>query len=63
MPILPCPQCQNPTARMLDFPSKGAMVWYYRCQNCAHVWTIDKKDPTAMTHVTALREPPEPQKK
>jgi hypothetical protein len=32
-----------------------AYVWYYRCPDCEHIWTIDKKDDAKITHVTPLR--------
>jgi hypothetical protein len=34
--------------------SKEAMVNYYGCPRCGHIFTIDKHDPTRITHVTPL---------
>ena len=45
MPVRPCPECQNPTPRVLDALSAHAQVWYYRCPNCSHIWNVPKADP------------------
>jgi hypothetical protein len=60
MPTLICPRCHTETARSLEYPSQFAHVNYYRCANCAHVWTTPKDDPTRITHVTPphLGKPP-----
>jgi hypothetical protein len=42
------------TPRLVEGVSKDALVNYYRCPNCHHVWTIDKTDSTKITHVTPL---------
>jgi len=36
--------------------SEQAAVNYYRCPQCFHVFTVDKQDPTKITHVTPLPE-------
>jgi len=46
MPERLCPHCQRP-GRFLEAPSRIAMVEYYRCNDCGHVWTYDKNDPDA----------------
>ena len=45
MPVRPCPECQNPTPRLLDAASQGAYVWYYLCSKCGHLWNVPKNDP------------------
>ena len=55
MPIRPCPNCADMTARVLSGTSADAYVWYYRCQACGHVWTIDKHDESRVAHVTPLK--------
>ena len=52
MPIRPCPNCETQTARQMGDVSYA--VWYYRCEACGHVWTIDKHDDSKVTHVTPL---------
>lgn len=53
MPVLSCPNCGEMTPRELE-ASRFATVNYYRCGNCAHVWTTDKKTNEILTHVTPL---------
>jgi hypothetical protein len=50
--IRPCPSCGTPSPRLLEASSKDARVNYYRCPQCAHVFTVNKEDPTWITHVT-----------
>ena len=48
MPHQPCPVCQqHDTLRFLEASSKNADVNYYRCDACAHVWTVSKFDPAS----------------
>ena len=54
MTIRPCPSCAAPTPRLLNDLTKDGTVWYYRCQNCRHVWSIANKDDTQITHITPL---------
>lgn len=55
MPIRPCPNCGEPSARLLDGASKDAYVNYYRCGPCGHVWTTPKNDSGKITnHITPL---------
>jgi len=59
MPVRPCPQCRNPTARLLESASEHAHVWYYRCEKCGHVWNVPKNDPDATPRpVTPPRKNP-----
>jgi Zn-finger nucleic acid-binding protein len=37
-----CPKCQMP-GRHLAATSENAVVDYYRCDGCGHVWAIDKQ--------------------
>ena len=56
MPVMSCPNCQYFCPRELD-ASDYAMVNYYRCGACGHVWTTDKKTNETLTHVTPLTRP------
>jgi uncharacterized Zn finger protein len=47
MPIRPCPTCQRPTTRVLPEASLSALVSYYRCDHCGHVWSTPKDSPDA----------------
>ena len=53
MPVLFCPNCQELTPRQLD-GSDYALVNFYRCGHCGHVWTTDKTTHKILTHVTPL---------
>jgi hypothetical protein len=46
-----CTECLH-TGRHLAASSENAMVDYYRCDHCGHVWSINKKNGRS-THVTA----------
>jgi len=37
----PCPACDN-VGNLLKSVSQDADVDYYRCQACAHVWSVPK---------------------
>ena len=50
----PCPACQAPTARVLEGPSADAHVWYYRCPECGHAWSVSKADETDIHDITPL---------
>lgn len=60
MPQRPCPACGTDTPRRLDSTSEVAAVNYYRCARCGHVWTVDKQDPSIVTHITPLSERSKP---
>src|SRR5262245_2454621 len=53
MPIQPCPACGRPTPRLLEEVSRHAIVKYYRCDSCGHVWTVHNTT-GAVHHVTPL---------
>ena len=48
------PACSAQTPRHLHLTSDMAHVNYYRCETCGHIWTINKHDPSKVTHVTPL---------
>jgi len=52
--IQPCAECRSLAIRWLDSTSQGALLNYYRCEKCGHVWTLPKGEsdvaPTAITH-------------
>jgi uncharacterized Zn finger protein len=58
VPVLACPNCGALTPRELS-GSDLAHVNYYRCGECAHVWTTDKKTHEILTHVTPLTRKPD----
>ena len=44
MPItVRCPHCLKLLGRRLPDISQWSSVDYYRCEHCAHVWTLDKR--------------------
>ena len=55
MPGHPCPQCQQPASRKLDSASQYAIVTYYRCEGCGHVWSVFKDEHETIRHVTEPR--------
>jgi hypothetical protein len=56
MPTLGCPDCGQPTTRYLLTPSDIAIVNYYRCDDCGHMFSLPKYDPDAPPrHLTAPR--------
>jgi hypothetical protein len=62
MPVQPCPACGRTTPKLQDDFIKYALVNYYRCEGCGHVWTTDRVTGAIVKHVTPLPEkkrPPE----
>ena len=57
-PAPACPACGAATPRVLDASSAFAMVTYFRCGSCQHIWTVDKYNPTLIHHVTPLPQKP-----
>lgn len=56
MSIRPCPVCQQPEPRVLEDVSRIALVIYYRCGTCGHVWNVPKDMPDApIKHVTEIQ--------
>jgi hypothetical protein len=51
--IRPCPNCRAQVARLLEEASRYAIVCYYRCESCGHVWTVDRQT-GEIAHVTPL---------
>lgn len=41
-----CPKCHQ-VGRLLEAASQDAVVEYYRCDACGHVWSHDKGNPKA----------------
>jgi hypothetical protein len=58
MPVQPCPACYHQTPRHLHDTSTEAIVNYYRCLTCGHIWTIHKLNPAIVTNVTPLPKKP-----
>ena len=52
--VYPCPACGMHTARHLDEVSRDALANFYECTSCHHLWTVNKFDPSKMTHLTSL---------
>ena len=57
MPVQ-CPACYQQTPHHLNETSKDAVLDYYRCLRCGHIWTANKQDPSIVVNVTPL--PPKP---
>ena len=49
MPQSKCPQCQFAPPQWLPETSKDAVVNYYRCEACGHVWHVRKSHPDGPT--------------
>ena len=47
-----CPACASDNGRWLKQTSLYATVNYFRCEDCGHVWWIDKRDPAQKGDVT-----------
>ncbi len=58
MPVQPCPACGQQTPRHMQEISKGALINYYTCSACGHAWTVNKREPSDVTHLTPLRAKP-----
>jgi hypothetical protein len=37
-----CPKCETGAINVLPFSATDAWVWYVRCAECGHVWTMPK---------------------
>jgi hypothetical protein len=46
-----CPVCSRETSP-LPHLSETALVYYFRCDGCRHIWTVDKEDPAITNDVT-----------
>ena len=56
--VHPCPVCDAVTSVDV-FPQLSAVVDYYTCQRCGHIWAVHKNDPTTIDHITPLPKKPE----
>ena len=45
MPTRPCPECQTPNPRRLDFVNSYLHVDVYLCLACGHAWHTPKGTP------------------
>jgi hypothetical protein len=57
MPTRPCPHCQKTAPRYLPASSDGAVVNYYRCDGCGHVFHVAKGKPEADPVPVTMRPP------
>jgi hypothetical protein len=39
-----CPKCSERQVRLLDIPSRAGDRWYFRCDECAHLWNTPKDE-------------------
>jgi transposase-like protein len=46
MSVRSCPHCRHEAPRLLDGPSAGALVSYFRCDVCGHVFALRKDNPS-----------------
>lgn len=61
MPEIFCPQC-GATGRYLRDASRHAQVNYYRCDECWHVWALDRQHPEyPPKHVTPVAKTAAPE--
>jgi len=49
-----CPACGAETPSRLEGTSADKDVWYWRCDDCGHIWTVSKTDETDIRHITPL---------
>jgi hypothetical protein len=52
-----CPACGKSDARHLDAVSEEATVDLFDCRICHHLWSVDKRNPFKVRHITRLPEP------
>ena len=57
MPAQLCPACHRENPRLLEVSSKIAVMNFYACDFCNHVWTTSKTG-EFVRHIT--REPEKP---
>ena len=50
-----CPECGTYTARHLIDVSKDAFVNFYDCAICHHLWSVEKRDPSKVSHLSRIR--------
>jgi hypothetical protein len=59
MPVTYCPRCESARIRKLQVLGAFNDADYYRCDQCAHIWTVDRDSGEIIHHVTPMvrREP------
>jgi len=62
IPVIVCPHCKDTAGYQLEASSKVAVVDYFRCKHCGHVWTLPKPGQDGRGHdVTVPRTGDAPQ--
>jgi len=41
-----CPQCQGMKFASLPYIPGPTWIWYHRCEDCGHVWTLHNHERT-----------------
>ena len=56
--IVPCPACDlaGSVERFLEL---SAVVDYYLCKRCGHIWAVRKNDPTIIDHFMPVPRKPQ----
>jgi len=54
MPVTHCPRCTSTGIRKLEVLGAFNDADYYRCDQCAHIWTVDRVSGDIIQHVTPL---------
>jgi hypothetical protein len=49
-----CVECSDPT-EVYGFGRLSAVVDYYLCKRCGHVWAVHKNDPTIIDHFKPVK--------
>jgi hypothetical protein len=49
-----CPRCETVHIRQLQVLGAFNDADYYRCDQCAHIWTVDRVSGAVIHHVTPL---------
>ena len=57
MSVRPCPKCHADNPRFLDGASYEAVVNFYICRKCAHVWNVLKSNPDGPTYDVTVDPP------
>ena len=60
MPYRLCPICKL-QGRLLEHTSQDAVVEYFRCDRCGHIWSHQRMDPAAPAVDVAIRPKPSEQ--
>jgi len=51
--VILCPACDRETPPLSQL-SEASLVFYFRCDACRHIWTVDKDGSGHINHVTPL---------